>query len=275
MSNGRHDIPSLPEITRQTVSWIQEAGKIALGYFRNVAVSVKKDSSLLTNADIEIEQFLVDKIQATYPDHAVIGEEGIGDKNGHQSAYNWAIDPLDGTTSFVHGLPGWGISLGLLHDGEPLLGVFYMPLVNDIIYTNGQGIFCNDQHLQQSVRPDWGRKGFLAVSAGAHYDFELDILRIRALGSVGASLVYTARGAAAAALIPKAYVWDLVAGGYVLQKAGGELRYLSGKMVNYRDLLDGQLAPEPIIASHANMFAELQKTIQPRKALIDTLSPVP
>jgi fructose-1,6-bisphosphatase/inositol monophosphatase family enzyme len=139
-----------------------------------------------------------------------------------------------------------------------------MPLLDDMTYTTDRGqVYCNGRYLEGLVRPDWGQRGFLAVSASAHSDFQIGLKRTRTLGSVGASLVYTARGAATAAFLPKARLWDLVAGAAILIRAGGKLRYLSGRPVDYLDLFDGQLAPEPIIAGHPNVLAELQGAIRP------------
>jgi fructose-1,6-bisphosphatase/inositol monophosphatase family enzyme len=139
-----------------------------------------------------------------------------------------------------------------------------MPLLNDLTYTTSRGgVYGNEHDLRGSVRPDWGAKGFLAVGAKVHRDFQIEVPRIRALGSIGASLVYTARGAAAAALLPKVRVWDVVAGAAILERAGGELRYLSGGPIDYQELLDGRRAREPIIAGHPNLLAGLQAAIRP------------
>lgn len=268
MLNDRLFQPSLlhsPQMATRVITWARQAGQIAMRYFKRVSPHYKPDNSLLTQADVEIEQFLVDQIRTAYPDHGLIGEEGGRAQARLASPYIWAIDPLDGTTAFVQGLPGWGISLGLLHAGQPIFGLFYMPLLDDLTYTAADGICVNEKTLGRVVRPDWGRKGFLAVSTGAHHDFHIDVLRTRALGSVAASLIYTARGSATAALVPKAYVWDLVAGGAILNQAGGKLCYLSGKPVDYQSLLDGRRAPEPIIAGHSDLLAELQSVIRPRE----------
>jgi fructose-1,6-bisphosphatase/inositol monophosphatase family enzyme len=253
-----------PQAVAQIIAWAHQAGQIAMRYFGHVSPDYKPDDTLLTQADVEIEQFLVTQIRAAFPDHALICEEGGRVQAKTASPYAWAVDPLDGTTAFVLGLPGWGIALGLLYEGQPVFGLFYMPLLDDLTYTAADGVWSNGQILRQAVQPDWGRKGFLAVNSGAHHDFQIDVLRTRALGGVGASLVYTARGSAAAVFIPRAYVWDLVAGGAILSQAGGELRYLSSKPVEYLPLLDGRLAPEPIIAGHPDLLVELRDAIRLR-----------
>jgi fructose-1,6-bisphosphatase/inositol monophosphatase family enzyme len=163
-------------------------------------------------------------------------------------------------------MPGWGIAVGLLEQGRPTFGLFYMPLFNDLTYTNGSDKIChNIPALSHTVRTDWGDKGFLAINASAHRNYCLEVRRSCTTGSVGASLIYTARGTASAAFIPKARLWDLVAGAAIVHQAGGMLRYLSGRPVNYLELLDGNLAPEPIIAGHPDILDQLQPAIRLRK----------
>jgi fructose-1,6-bisphosphatase/inositol monophosphatase family enzyme len=254
-----------PAMLQQTKEWARQAGQIGLRHFNETTPRIKPDQSFLTSADLEIEHYLIDRIRAAYPDCDVVSEEGTLERAHRGASDVWVIDPLDGTTAFVQGLPGWGIGIGLLHQGQPLFGLFYMPLLDDMTYTDSsRGVFSNSRSLHGAVRKDWGHKGFLAVSATAHRDFTINVQRTRTLNSVGASLVYTARGAAAAAFIAKAHLWDLVAGAAILSRAGGELRFLSGGGIDYATLLDGRLAREPIIAGHPGFVAELQRLIQPR-----------
>ena len=252
---------SLDEIT-EILGWARQAGQIALYYFRNVVPERKPDQTFLTQADLDIEQFLTERIRAAYPHHGLIGEEGSRSKSPKPEDNVWAVDPIDGTTAFVQGLPGWGISVGLLHQGEPHFGLFYMPLLDDVTYTASQGdVYCNGRNLAGMLRDDWANKGFLAINSTAHHNFQIDLKRTRALGSIGTNLVYTARGSATATLITKANLWDLVAGGAMLMRVGGELRYLSGQPIDYSALLDGSPIPEPIIAGHPQVLDDLQRRI--------------
>ena len=251
------------QVIDQLIGLALQAGHIALHYFTYTTPHLKIDQTLVTQADVEIEQFLAEQIKSTFPDHSLIAEEGQWGAIDPARPI-WALDPLDGTTAFVHGLPGWGISIGALHRGQPCFGLFYMPLLNDLTYTTQRGeVYGNGRNLRRAVRREWGAKGFLAVGSSTYRSFELDVPRIRTLGSAGASLIYTARGAAAGALIPKARVWDIVAGAAILERAGGRLHYLSGQPIDYEHLLDGRLAPEPILAGHPAMLAELQGAIRP------------
>lgn len=237
------------------------AGDITLRFFNKINPQTKPDKTFVTSVDLDVERFLAGQIKAAYPGHNLVGEEGVQNTFAPDSANTWVIDPLDGTTAFIQGLPGWGISIGLLHYGQPYFGLFYMPLLKDLTYTTERAVYCNGFLLRHTVKNSWGEKGFLAVNATAHADFIINAPRTRALGSTGANLVYTARGSATGTFIPKAYVWDLAAGAAILHNAGGEIRYLNGHPINYRDLLDERLAPAPIVAAHPGLQADLRQTI--------------
>ncbi|MCB0166739.1 MAG: inositol monophosphatase [Anaerolineae bacterium] len=254
--------PDLLKILEDAKIWIREAGQLALKDFENVSLlPAKTDDTLLTTTDLAIENFLASKIQQKYPDHNLLTEE-----NGHKqtgSPYTWVIDPLDGTTIFTCGLPGWGISIALLQDGQPKIGLYYMPLLDDLTYVTPHITIWKNQRLHWTVQADWGIKGFLATNARAHHNFQINVERTRTLGSVATSLVYTARGSATGAFIPRAYLWDLAAGALILQQAGGELRYLqSATLVELSALLHGRHAPEPIIAGHPAVLDRLHEAIQ-------------
>lgn len=258
-----------PLLTSKTIDriirWIREAGQVAMQFFDGAGPAYKPDRTLVTEADLEVEHLLAERIRKAFPMHSFVGEESVHRGLTEHSDTVWVIDPIDGTTAFSQGLPGWGIAIGVLHAGRPLLGFYYMPLLDDLTYTSGTEVFCNDRCLRNSLRSDWRRKGYLALNASAHYNFRINVRHSRALGSNGTNLVYTARGSATAAFLPKAYVWDLVAGAAIMERLGGAMCYLDGSRINYQVLLDGRLALQPIIAGHANVLAGLPKAIQLRQ----------
>jgi myo-inositol-1(or 4)-monophosphatase len=247
--------------------WAFQAGKIAMRYFDEIKScrSIPAEG-LAGQADVEIEEYLKEQIQAAYPEHALIGEEGGGSEDMSSRSTIWTIDPLDGTTVFNQGMVEWGIALGVLHQGQPVFGLFYMPATQEMFYTAGSETICDTygQPLHLALRSGWGHKGFLATTASAHALFNIDVRRTRAPGSVGVNLVYTARGTAAAAFLPKPCLWDLVPGAAILDRVGGVLRYLSGAPVDYLALVDGRSTPEPILAGSPALLADLQLRISPR-----------
>jgi myo-inositol-1(or 4)-monophosphatase len=240
-------------------SWAFEAGEIALRQFNNVAAQLKADDTLVTAADRQIEAFLLSRIRAAYPGHGVIGEEGA---RANGSEYLWAVDPIDGTRVFTLGLPGWCISIGVLHRGQPCWGLIYMPLLNDCMHTEGErDVLWNGRRLCDSLRGEWYDQSYLAISSSAHSRYRIEVKRTRALGSIAVNMSYTARGSSLGAFIDRASIWDLAAGAAILQRLGGEVRHLSGRPVDWAKLYDGRQISEPILAAHPALFARLSKQI--------------
>jgi myo-inositol-1(or 4)-monophosphatase len=247
--------------TAQVKDWARRAGDIALAYFTNVKASVKTDNTFVTRADREIEAFLSQRVQSAYPDHALIGEEGAS-SGDLDAEYLWAIDPIDGTRAFVQGLPCWGVSVGVLRRGLPYFGLFYMPLLNDWTHTgDDDDVICNDRRLNGTLRTEWDDQSFLAITSSAHWFYQIDVKRTRALGALAASMVYTARGSALGALLGRASIWDIAAGGAILVRLGAVFEYLSGQTVDWSELLDGRQIREPIVTSHPALLPRLRRAV--------------
>ncbi len=247
----------------QVRAWAQEAGQIAMEHFNHAQVMFKADQTMVTQADRQIEAMLSGYVQAAYPGHALIGEEGA--RGGRaDSDWVWAIDPIDGTRAFVQGLPCWGISIGVLYQGVPYFGLFYMPLLNDWTYTTADAVICNGRALIHSLRTEWDDQSFLAISSSTHNHYHIGVKRARALGTLAANMVYTARGTALGALLEHAAIWDVAAGAAVLGRLGAEFRYLSGRAVCWSGLLDGRPITEPLVTAHPCLLGRLLDSIRPR-----------
>lgn len=136
----------------------RDAGDIARKYFRNpdLGFERKGDNSPVTKADQEIERFLRSKIQHTYPDHGIIGEEYAAVNQG--AAVQWVIDPIDGTKPFIAGLPLFGILIGVYCDGVAVAGVLYQPISNECwVGAKGGASFLNGNMVRcQNVRHELG-----------------------------------------------------------------------------------------------------------------------
>jgi histidinol-phosphatase len=128
-----------------------QAGRITLGYFQTqLTVERKADNSAVTIADKQAEQKLRRLIQDRWPDHGIVGEE-FGNI-GEQAAYRWLIDPIDGTRSFVSGVPLYSTLLALLDGDRPLLGVIHLPALNETIYAvRGHGCYWNGRRVRVSA----------------------------------------------------------------------------------------------------------------------------
>src|SRR3989344_2951582 len=188
-----------------------EAGKIALKYFRkDFAVGLKGPGDVVTQADIECEREIKKVISSKYPSHSFLGEEE--GKVGSSDSL-WVIDPIDGTTNFVHGVDQFCHSVALVEGGEIICGAVFNP-VQKKLYTaqRGSGAFLNEKKTFAST----------AALRGLCQD-------IRRFGSAALDLCYIAEGACDAFFEYVLRPWDVAAGILIVREAGGEVTDINGK----------------------------------------------
>jgi len=125
----------------------QASGEILKKYFRtSINVESKKDESPVTIADKETEKVLRKMILDKFPDHGILGEE-IGEYNP-DAEYKWILDPIDGTVSFICGALSWGTLIGLLKNGEPILGAFHQPILSELLIGDNVKTILNEQPVK-------------------------------------------------------------------------------------------------------------------------------
>ena len=127
---------------------LEKAGDLLMQHFGHIATyEIKADESLVSVADKESERLIVGEISRVFPDSQIIAEES-GLNHASRDGRVWAIDPLDGTTNFLYGIPHFCISLGLRVDDKWVLGMIYAPAHKTFYYAvSGQGAFCNDEKI--------------------------------------------------------------------------------------------------------------------------------
>ena len=128
-----------------------EAGKATLGYFRTqMQTELKADDSPVTVADRRAEELIRIRIESRYPSHAIVGEEfGANDNRG--ASHRWFIDPIDGTRSFVRGVPLYAVLVGLEIEGSVEVGVAYFPALDEmLVAASGEGCWCNGRRARVS-----------------------------------------------------------------------------------------------------------------------------
>lgn len=244
--------------------WAKTGGEIARHYFNNVSGQRKNDQSLVTQADLDIEHMLRERIQARYPDHGIMGEEqGLSNIDRE---YVWSIDPLDGTDAFVGGLPVWVVSIGLLHHGEPHMGVIYIPTTNEFYWTDGNGTaYRNATPISVTNATAFTRSDWIFSTSYTHLEYNLTFPgKSRSMGSFAAHLCYVARGTAIGALIGYPQLWDVAAGLAILRDAGGIAVTLDGEPFATQPLLDGRKPTKPLFVSTPALIESLLQTIEPR-----------
>ncbi len=231
-------LPSASEIkTRleQASTWAREAGQITLRYFQrsDLQVELKSDSSPVTVADREAEQWIRDAISESFPEDGILGEE-FPEKEG-ESGFRWIVDPIDGTKSFIHGVPLYGTLIGIESGGESVLGVIHMPALDEQVYA-GKGL--GAWYVAPGAKPTPARvssvesleSGLLCVTdvasfaqAGRGTAFERLQERARLCRTWGDCYGYllVATGRAELMVDPAMSVWDAAALLPVLEEAGG------------------------------------------------------
>jgi len=237
----------------------EQASKLALEHFGNTKGTLKADNSWVTQADLEVEKYLRQALEKKRPHDDILGEEG--DDQPPTSSVVWAIDPIDGTRVFNHGLPVWGISIGALVDGIPEVGVFSLPALGDVYYTDGETAHCNSLQLSRPA-PVIDSNALLLMSEGASSTIQVEFEGKHIhLGSASANLCYVARGSAVGA-IDQANIWDYAAGAAILRVLDVPFKYASGKDVDFAALYTDHAVPEPTLICPSQHFETLQQGLK-------------
>lgn len=200
----------------------------------------RNPADLVTRADRMAEEIIVRRVQTQFPDHGVLAEEGTVQRDG---AYRWIIDPLDGTTNFVHGIPWFAVSIGLEHAGQIIVGVVYHPGMDEMfIAERGRGARLEHGHQQQPIRvSDFTHVADAIVATGLPLDVRETgrnaaeiaklaqvAIELRIMGAAALHLAYVAAGRLAAFWEPGLNLWDVAAGSLLVEEAGGRITDMRG-----------------------------------------------
>lgn len=239
-----------------------QAGRSTLAHFQTgVGVERKADRSLVTIADREAEQILRRLIGARFPSHAILGEEFGGDDR--DATHRWVIDPIDGTNSFVHGVPFYGTLVALEVRGEPVVGAAYFPALDDMLAAaSGEGCRWNGRVVRVSTVSDLDQACLVCTDMrdvrkrlGPRWDGLVErVGLVRGWGDCyGHALVATGR--AEMMVDPRMNPWDCAALVPILQEAGGRFTDWNGVA-----RIDGGDA----ISSNGVLHAELLEQLDPK-----------
>ena len=229
-----------------------------------LAIHTKDRNDFVTEVDQKAEQEIIYTLRKAFPDHGILAEES-GLREGND--YQWIIDPLDGTTNFLHGFPQFAVSIALRHKGRLEHGVVYDPLRQELFTaTRGAGAMLNDRRLRVTKRNSLDGAllgtGF-PFKSQQHLETYLDMFRalfpntagIRRPGSAALDLAYVAAGRLDGFWEIGLNIWDMAAGVLLIQEAGGiSSDFLGG----HNHLESGNL-----VAGNPKVFTEILKTIRP------------
>ena len=262
------ETPSTQTLLEFALAAVWQAGRITLGYFQTgIAVERKADSSPVTLADREAEKKLRQLISQYWPSHGIIGEEF--DQSAGSSRYTWIIDPIDGTKSFVSGVPIYSTLLALTDGEYALIGVIHLPALNETVYAvRGGGCYWNGRRAHVS-QVDRMKNALLLASdldTFAHYGKAgawgrlIDATYIqRTWGDAyGYSLIATGR--AEVMVDPVMALWDAAPLKVILEEAGGTFTDWNGK-----PMIHGKEA----IATNGVLFQQVMDLVEEKRKPID------
>lgn len=213
------------------------AGALTLELFgTNIAVEIKPDESPVTIADRRAEEFLRREIERRFPDDLVVGEE-FGESGSGRSGRRWILDPIDGTKSFVRGVPIYGVMIGVEQDGRVIGGAINLPALKELVVAEeGRGCWINGRRACVSDVADPSRGLLLTTDVGNIYKYghggawERLCERMAFVRTWGDCYGYVlvATGRAEVMLDPVMAVWDAAPLPVILSEAGGRFTDLSG-----------------------------------------------
>jgi myo-inositol-1(or 4)-monophosphatase len=246
----------------------REAGSIILnsyGKIRSTQIVVKEKFDYMTTVDKASEQIIVDMIRTHFPDHAILAEESGATPQSRN--YRWIIDPLDGTTNYIHGFPFCSVSIALEYQKEIILGVVYDPLRNELFHAEkGQGAFLNNQKIRVSSEQSMSQcligtgfpfknknlvPKFLEMFAAVFQH----VSGIRRAGSAALDLSYVACGRFDGFWEMRLSPWDIAAGVVLVREAGGVFSDLTGD--------ENHFLPKDILATNMHIYETMLKTLKP------------
>ena len=187
------------------------------GEVEKLQVSVKGPSNFVSNADTKAEKTIIDELVKTKKNYSIISEEG-GSKNNQDSENVWIIDPIDGTTNFLHGIPHFAISIALKSNNEIVSGLIFDPIKDEMFYAEkNNGAFFNNQRIKVSKKKQINNCLF---ATGGKEKMELDLIT-RKSGSAALDMAYVAAGRYDGYFQNNLNLWDIAAGIVIIKEAGG------------------------------------------------------
>jgi myo-inositol-1(or 4)-monophosphatase len=229
-----------------------------------LTVRSKRENDFVSEVDHAAEQVIIDTLLAAYPKHSILAEEsGVTG----ESEYQWVIDPLDGTTNFLHGFPQYAISIALLHRGQLSQAVVYDPTRNELFTASrGRGAFLNDRRIRVSKR-DKLKSALIGTGFPfrdfTHLDAYLGMFRdlvqktagLRRPGSAALDLAWVAAGRTDGFFELGLNTWDIAAGCLLILEAGGLVSDIQGG--------ENYLQTGHVVAGTPKVFAQLLQALAP------------
>jgi myo-inositol-1(or 4)-monophosphatase len=238
----------------------------------SLTIEHKEKNDYVSQVDKLAEKEVIAEIKRSFPTHSILGEESGEEINADSKGYKWVIDPLDGTTNFLHSFPQYSVSIGLFKDEVPIVGVVYDPFKEELFYAQkGKGAFLTNKHSSDKKINITNPAGFADTLIGTGFPFKqpqyLDcyletfkaihphVAGIRRAGSAALDLAYVAAGRLDGFWEIGLNIWDIAAGVLLVEEAGGHTYDFSGN--------DKYFSTGNIVCGGQKISKEILTTIKP------------
>ena len=235
------------------------------GEIENLQVSVKGPGDFVTSSDIKVEKIIIEELLKARPNYSILSEEA--GKISNDESFKWIIDPIDGTSNFLHGIPHFAISIGLEHNKEIICGIIYDPIKDEMFTAEkGNGSYLNNQRMRVSSRSKL--KDCLIVTGGLkrnqkerdlalkEYDkFSSSVdIPVRKMGSASLDMAYVAAGRFDGMWQRNLNYWDIAAGIILIKEAGGFVTDFNGN--------DAYIEKKTILATNSRINKEMIEVLK-------------
>ncbi len=269
MSQALHPMLNIAIKAARTAGALINRASMDLDLLR---ISSKAPNDFVTEVDQAAERAIIDLLLTAYPGHGILAEESGREHGAKDSDYLWIIDPLDGTTNFIHGFPVYAVSIALAFKGQVQQAVVYDPSRNDLFYASkGRGAFCNDKRLRVSKRI---RMSEALIGTGFPFrkgdNFKRYVQMFEAVmqncaglrrpGAAALDLCYVAAGYYDGFFETGLQPWDAAAGSLLITEAGG----LIGNFTGDADFL----YQREVVAGNPKIYGQLVQTLAPYTKVI-------
>lgn len=206
------------DMREQLADCIRQAGALAMSYYGNPLTLMPKKHGFATQADIAVEQFLIRSLGVIVPEASFYAEES-GPYGDHHDGYCWVIDPIDGTTNFARDIPYFCISVALTFNGEPVVGIIYQPVLNELFYAEQSGgAWLNG--IRFSKQPEKLGIKLVVASPWSNRKPIKPGYTLRYFGAVALDCAYLASGKFDGLAFSRVAWWDIAAGILLLKESG-------------------------------------------------------
>ncbi len=258
--------PSIEELAGFANEAIRLCGSRALSFYGQGASRMKFDKGLVIEAGLQLTELFREQLLTRFPDHRVFSNEEEGRGYSHDSTrYLWVYDALDGVANFQAGIPIWGMSLALLENYWPLLGLFFMPATGDLFHARADHkAYRGEQEIHVSQQDALSDESVLLTYSRFHQRYDADFPgKIRNLGCTGGHVCYVATGRAEAALINNLSYADLGAVRVIIEAAGGKIFKMDGSEFFLNEYLDTPMIREDLLVSGPELGPQIREHLRP------------